>query len=119
MAVTHPRADTKQSNLTNMNILVNNLGRKCYNEKDIAKQIKKACKQAEKQARAEAYAASQPQVADRNDAETILAFAEIRGCRELGLAFVRAGLGSLQDFKNALAAESARVKELFGDAPLR
>jgi hypothetical protein len=103
-----------------MNIQVNNLGRKCYNEKAIAKQIKKDRKRqkklrkvAEKQARAEAYAASQHQVQDMTDTEAILAFAEVRGCRELGVAFVRAGLGSLQDFKNALTAQSIRIKELF------
>jgi|SRR6516162_5893110 hypothetical protein len=94
-----------------MNIELNTMGGRCYNEKFVKKALKRARKDAKKR-RAE-HAESTPQVADTNDGDAIIAFAEARGCRELGLAWVRAGLGSLAEFKSALAANYDRIQRLF------
>jgi len=95
-----------------MNIEFNAMDRRCYNEKFVRKARKQIRKQAKKQTRAE-HAASTPHVADTNSGEAIVAFAEARGCREEGLAWVRAGLGSLDEFKQALAARYNRIHRLF------
>jgi hypothetical protein len=106
-----------------MNIDFYNLDRRCLNEKSVKKALKKARKQqkkarkaAEKQAQAQ-YTASHP--ADTSDPAAILAFGEAHGCSELAQAWVNHQLGSLQDFKNALAAQSIRIKELFPGGILR
>lgn len=94
----------------------NCIDRRCYNEKSIKKALKKARKEAKRARRQAEAAVSQPEVQDTSDTDVIVAFAEVR---ELGLAWVQAGLGSLEQFKNALAADYDRMRELFGSYPVR
>jgi hypothetical protein len=75
-------------NFNNMGVAFYNIDRRCLNEKAVQKALKKARKEAKEARKQAELAASQHQVADTSDADAILAFAEVRGCRELGLAEV-------------------------------
>jgi hypothetical protein len=71
-----------------MGVAFYNIDRRCLNEKAVQKALNKARKEAKKARKQAELAASQHQVADTSDADAILALAEVRGCRELGLAEV-------------------------------
>jgi hypothetical protein len=86
------------------------LGRKIYNERALKKKVvKKAVTDTGKPAPAK----------DRSDPALSMAFAEARGCPDVGRAEIANKLGTLNELKAALGARYDRAKELFGDAPVR
>jgi hypothetical protein len=82
-------------------------GRRIHNEREVEAAIKKDT------AKRSRTACKQAPAKDSSDPAVIMAFAEARGCPELGKAWLVAGLGTLGEFKAVLAARHDRLNRLF------
>jgi hypothetical protein len=95
-----------------MTIPIDNLNptaRRCYNSDAVEAALHRDAAQAAARAKAQ----------KRSDREAIMAIAEARGIAHLGRLWVEADLGDLRAFKAALAGRSKRLRELFGNLPIR
>jgi hypothetical protein len=92
--------------------------RRCYNTKSgLQKLVADARSRA--QSRRNTAARKPTATKDSSDPELITAIAECRACPGYGQFWIKHKLGTLNEFKAALAANSQRIQRLFGDAPIR
>jgi hypothetical protein len=92
--------------------------RRCYNnEKSLDLIVSRA--KAEARLRRKSATAKPVAAKDSSDPALIMAIAECRGCPGYGKFWIENKLGSLNEFKAALAANSQRIQGLFGNHPVR
>jgi hypothetical protein len=56
---------------------------------------------------------------DSSDPALIMAIAECRGCPGYGKFWIKNKLGTLNEFRAALAGNRRRIQRLFGNNPVR